>query len=107
MIKKRNIALAILFTIITFGIYGIYWFVCLTNDSNTINPEEKTAGGGMAILFSIITAGIYLYYWAYKLGKKIKESGVLYLILYLFGFGWLVFPLAQSEINRHAQTDAE
>lgn len=41
--KKRNIALAIVFTIITFGIYGIYWFVCLTNDSNRMNSAEATA----------------------------------------------------------------
>lgn len=32
--KKRNIVLAVVFTIITLGIYGIYRFVCLTNDSN-------------------------------------------------------------------------
>ena len=32
MIKQRNIALCIVFSIITFGIYALYWFVCLTND---------------------------------------------------------------------------
>ena len=30
--KNRNIALCIIFSIITFGIYGIYWFICLTNE---------------------------------------------------------------------------
>ena len=65
--KKRNVGLAVLFSIITFGIYGIYWFVCLTNDSNTINPEEKTASGGLAIVLSLLTFGIYGIYWNYKL----------------------------------------
>ena len=69
--KKRNIALAIVFTIITFGIYGIYWFVCLTNDSNRMNSAEATASGGMAVLFTIITFGIYSFYCAYKLWKKV------------------------------------
>lgn len=99
--KKRNIVLAILFTIITFGIYGIYWFVCLTNDSNTINPEKKTASGGLAILFTLISFGIYGFYWNYKLGVKLTGGGALYLILSLIGFGWVNYILAQSEINKH------
>lgn len=32
--KKRNIALSIIFTLITCGIYGLYWFVCLTDETN-------------------------------------------------------------------------
>ena len=42
--KKRSIGLAILFSIITFGIYGLYWFVCLTNDSNTIKNRKRRHG---------------------------------------------------------------
>ncbi len=99
--KKRSIGLAILFTIITFGIYGIYWFICLTNDSNEINPENKTASGGLAFLFTLISFGIYGIYWNYKLGVKLTGSGVLYLILSLIGFGWVNYILAQSEINKH------
>ena len=99
--KKRNLALAILFSIITFGIYAIYWRICITNDSNEICPSEATASGGMAILFSIITLGIYNFYWTYKLGVKLKGSGGLYLVLFILGFGWINFLLAQSEINKY------
>lgn len=104
--KKRNIGLAVLFSIITLGIYGIYWYVCLTNDSNTINPEEKTAGGGLAILLTIVTFGIYSYYWNYKLGKKLTGSGTLYVILTLFGLGFINYILAQSEINKYIEKSA-
>lgn len=103
MIKKRNIVLAVIFSIITFGIYGIYWFICLTNDSNKLNPEKATASGGLAILFTIITLGIYSIYWNYKLGEKVGGSGVLYLIISLIGFGWVNCILAQSELNKHAE----
>lgn len=100
VMKKRNVALAIIFTIITFGIYGIYWFVCLTNDSNTLCPEQKTASGGLAFLFTLISFGIYGIYWNYKLGEKVGGSGILYLILSLVGFGWVNYILAQSAINK-------
>lgn len=103
MVKKRSIALAILFSIITLGIYDIYWFICLTNDSNTVCEEHKTAGGWLALLYTCITFGVYGIYWNYKLGQKVSGSGTLYLLLSLFGLGWINFVLAQSELNNHAE----
>ena len=95
--------MAIVFTIITFGIYGIYWFVCLTNDSNRMNSAEATASGGMAVLFTIITFGIYSFYWGnINSGKKVGDSGALYLVLNLFGLGIVNYALAQSKINAAA-----
>ena len=44
--KKRNIALCVIFSIVTLGIYGLYWFVQITNDVNELaGPEKKTSGG--------------------------------------------------------------
>ena len=51
--KKRNVATCIILSIFTFGIYGIYWFVKLTDDSNEIGTSQ-TASGGMAVLFTIL-----------------------------------------------------
>ncbi len=111
MIKERNIALCILYSIITCGIYGIYWFITLTDDTNFVAPETETASGGMAFLYSLITCGIYYYYWSYKLGDKLdtvniskgnstKNYAVLFLILSLLGFGIINYCIAQSELNK-------
>ena len=67
-----------------------------------MNSAEATASGGMAVLFTIITFGIYSFYWAYKLGKKVGDSGALYLVLNLFGLGIVNYALAQSKINAAA-----
>ncbi len=32
--KQRSIGMCILLTIVTCGIYGLYWFVCITDDTN-------------------------------------------------------------------------
>ena len=112
MIQRRNIALAIIFTIITCGIYGIYWFVCLTNDCNTVSNDPNGTSGGVAFLLSIVTCGIYGLYWAYKCGEKLDNAklqrgipasngGVLYLILYIFG-GIIAYALIQNELNKFA-----
>ena len=72
MIKERNIVLCIIFTILTCGIYSIYWTVKLNNEllqmSNTEGPS-----GGMVILFTILTCGIYSYFWLWKMGACIDK----------------------------------
>lgn len=112
MVKEKNIALCIIFSIITCGIYGIYWFVTLTDDTNTIAGEADGTSGVVAFLLTVVTCGIYGLYWAYKCGEKIdiahqnrgessSNGGVLYLILFLFG-GIIAYALIQNEINKFA-----
>ncbi len=111
MIQKRSIAACIVLSIFTCGIYGLYWFVVLTDDTNRMleNAQNETSGG-MALLFTIITCGIYGLYWMYKEGEKIDRiktsrgipsgnSGILYLILGLVGFSIISYALIQNELN--------
>ena len=104
--KKRSIAGCIILTFVTFGIYGIYWFVKLTNETNRPAPEEATMSGGLAFLVTLCTLGIYGLYWGYKLGKKMdiisgkeSNSGIIYLLLTLLGLGIIAEALAQNELN--------
>lgn len=41
MIKQRNIGICILLSIVTCGIYGLYWFVVLTDDINQESGEDR------------------------------------------------------------------
>ena len=113
MIERRNIAVCIVLTLVTCGIYGIYWIVCLTNDVNTVSGDVNGTSGGMVVLLTIVTCGIYGIYWAYKQGEKLdftknnrgipsSNSGVLYLILQIFGFGIIAYALMQHELNKLA-----
>ena len=113
MVQQKNIALCIVLSLVTCGIYGIYWFITLTNDLNTATGEEGTSGG-VAFLLSLVTCSIYMYYWAFKCGEKVYKirqqngeaggsNGVLYLILCLFGLGIVTYALVQSELNKVAQ----
>jgi uncharacterized membrane protein YbjE (DUF340 family) len=109
MIKNRNIALCIFFSIITCGIYAIYWLVMLNSEMNRLTPEDSfQTGSGLVILFSIITCGIYGIYWAFKMGQKMNilkndnSNHVLFLVLELIGLGIVNMGLMQAEINRHA-----
>ena len=113
MVTKRNIALCIVFSIITCGIYDLYWFVVLTDETNNVSNDNDGTSGGVALLLSIVTCGIYGLYWAYKQGEKLDKakndrgiqasnSGILYLILGLLGFGIIAYALMQDSLNKLA-----
>ena len=53
MIKERSIVLYIILSIITCGIFGLYWFVCITEDTNAAADVAGTSGG-LALLLSLI-----------------------------------------------------
>ena len=107
-IKNRNIAVCIILSIVTLGIYGIYWFIKMTDESNALAPNNATTSGGKAFLLTLVTCGIYGIYWVYKLGNKMGEmnggndQGILFLILSLFGLSIVAQCMAQAEINKHA-----
>ncbi len=108
-IKQRGVAAAIILSIVTIGIYGIYWFIKLTDETNALaKPEHKTTSGGKAFLLTLVTFGIYGIYWAYKMGQKMgdmnggNDQSVVFLLLSLFGLSIVAYAMAQSELNRHA-----
>lgn len=107
--KERNVAVSVILCFVTCGIYQLFWLYSLTDDVNYAFGEADTSGG-TALLLSIITCHFYTLYWAYKMGEKIdriknesgypsSNSGILYLILVLFGLDIVVFAIMQNELN--------
>ena len=114
MIQKRNIALCIIFTIITCGIYGIYWFVKLHNEAKIVAGETEGTSAGVAFLLTLITCGIYGFYWNYKQGEKIDKAyadrglptgsrSIVYLVLSIFGLSIISYALMQDSLNKIAE----
>ena len=110
MIKRREVGLAIVFTIITCGIYGIYWFIMITDEANHLSGENEMSGG-ISFLLTIVTCGIYKFFWNYKMGKTmmraqenrgmfVNDNSILYLILSIFGLDIISYAIIQSEINK-------
>ena len=111
-IEERNIAMVIILSLITCGIYGIYWFVKMTDEAKQLSSSDN-AGGGLAFVYTLITCGIYTIYWNYKMGKNMYEAGqkyginiednsVIYLVLSLFGLGIVSECLMQNDLNKFA-----
>lgn len=112
-IANRDIVMAVILSIITCGIYGIYWFIVMTDDANVIS-DEQNASGGLAFLYTLLTCGIYGIYWNYKMGQKlfaagqkynkqINDNSILYLILSIFGFAIINYCLIQNDLNKFSE----
>ena len=110
---QRNIAVSIILSLVTCGIYGLYWMYKIVEELNEASENNGTSGG-MVILLSIVTCGIYMFYWMYKAGGYVNtaktrrgmpsdsNSGIIYLVLCIFGLSIVSYCLIQNELNQIA-----
>ena len=112
-IQQRNIVLYVILTLVTCGLFGIYWFCTLNDDTNAVSGHPEAPSGVVALLLTIVTCGIYGLFWYYNMGTRIDEakakrgmaggsSGALYLVLALLGLGFVAEIMLQSELNKLA-----
>jgi len=108
IIEKRSVGLAIVLSILTCGIYLIYWEYKIWDSLYKANGQPSNAG--VDVLLSFVTCGIYMIYMFYKGGKMEstafakydlpqKDDSMLYLILGIFGLGIVSFAILQSNLN--------
>ena len=107
--KQRSIPVCIILSLITCGIYSLYWMIVLTDDANRLSGRQRPSGG-TALLLTIVTCGIYGYYWSYQMGEALynakaqrgimaSNNNILYLILEII-FPIIGWSLMQDEINK-------
>lgn len=109
-IAPRNLVTAIILSLITCGIYGMYWLYKLNDEVCEMAGETAETSSGTVVLLTLITCGIYGIYWSYKMGVKQdaiegnnSSRGILYLVISLIGFSIVVYALLQDMINRASE----
>jgi len=108
--KKRSVAGVLIFTIITLGIYYLYW-IYVTSSETQQYLEKKTTSPGLELLLCIITCGFYWFYWIYKYSKiavecqqkaglPTEDNAVINLILGILGLGIISSMILQASLNK-------
>jgi hypothetical protein len=102
--KNRSILMMVILTIVTFGIYGLYWYVVFQDE---LKQQTGEGFGGLGhLLVTLVTFGIYGIYWQYAAGKRLAKQGaddwsIFYLILpFIGGLGALNPFLMQHQANK-------
>ena len=110
--KERNIAVAIILSFVTCGIYAIIWFIELTDELKAVSGDQDMQSGVIAFLLTLVTCGIYGFFWAYQIGKasetiktkldkQTNEISILYIILYALGLSIVIYALSQNDLNEY------
>lgn len=118
MLQRREIVLCVVLSIVTCGIYGLYWLYRLNEDSKLAAGDEGAMNGGLVILLSIVTCNIFLIYWWWTMGKRMmtaqqnagtqaEDRSILYLVLSLLGVGIVNYCLVQNDLNAIADGSSE
>jgi len=108
MVKERNPILVILFTVLSCGIYGMYWMYDTSRELNEKGVLEYTPGKMLLfLLLAGCTCGItgFIALWKYseaieKLSKGEKTKAMLFILALFFAPGF--YYLAQAELNKYA-----
>lgn len=106
-IKKRNIVTAIILSIITCGIYAIYWTVCLAREA--VSVKDPADSGVLEIVLMLLISPVGFFLAERKLnegcaakGIQHSDNSIIYLVIGLLGFSIINFCLMQSDLNKIA-----
>jgi len=113
MLLERNIAVYIVLSIVTCGLFAIYWFVVLADDIAILRGQDQPKGI-VDLLLGFITCGIYFIYCMYqyprylveiqhKKGQLINDISVITVVLSIFGLGIVSYAMIQNEVNKLIQ----
>lgn len=103
-IKRRNPLLVVLYTLISFGIYGIVWYV---KTSQELYKNTTTAIKPIKLLFLLIPifGVVYSFFYLWRYCRAVNEltkfnNVVLYLIFLFTGIGGII--ATQIQLNKKA-----
>ncbi len=89
-----------LLSILTFGIYGIYWFIATKNEMNEQGAKIPTAW--------LLVLPIVNIYWSYKYCEgfsttiKKDNNAIVWFLVYMV-VGFVMPAIIQSELNKLAK----
>ncbi len=106
-INKRRIGVCILLSIVTLGIYGIFWLYLLVKNVRAINEDKSDC---VAEMLCLIFVPFYLLYWYITRGNIIKQklaeldvrtesNQLACLFLGFFGLHIVAFAIIQNDFN--------
>ncbi len=111
--QTKNIALSVFLTLITCGIYGLYWLYVIASSFEKENlNSDLSVSPGLFVFISIITCGVFTLFAYYKWGvlapELLKKYNIpcdsnrvlLYLFLFLFGFSIIILCIIQDDFNK-------
>ena len=98
----------LILTIVTCGIYNLYWMYAARSEFQRISGYPDI-NPGLELLLNILCFPFF-FYWIYKFssdiaryqadtGRYVNDTGLINLLLAIFGFGIVSEIIIQSQLN--------
>ncbi len=108
VINKRSIGKCIFFSIITFGIYYIYWMYLIVKNIRVL--EKRHYDSCVGEMLCLMFVPFYMVYWVFTRGNYIKyefnnrnyrvsSDGTMLLVLSLVGLSVVSIAIMQNDFN--------
>ena len=107
-IKPRNIVTAIILTVITCGIYGIYWTIMVAREAVSVKDPADNALLEIILMLFLPFVGYMMVEKKFSEGLAAQgvahqDNSILYLVLALVGLGIVPMCMLQNDLNKCAQ----
>ncbi len=100
---KKNIALSIALSVITLGVYTVFWVKAVTEDVAKLEGTEVNSSLEATMFFIV---PLYAVYWLYEKGKKMAkladdaDMSVIYAVQGFFMLCFFALALIQNQIHK-------
>ena len=113
---RRNVATAVVLSILTCGLYGIYWIYVMANEMNALEENPYGTSGLQVVALTILTFGLDGVYFVYRFGQRMydlsndygiltSDNSIINMVLFLASYfipGAYIVTLAimQNDMNK-------
>ncbi len=74
VLTERSPIMVFVFSVVTLGIYSVYWYSCVYTEWKNLTGETPTGNEfGMDLIFSIVTCGIWAIYVDYRISQELAS----------------------------------
>ena len=106
---RRSVVSVILLSIVTCGIYYLYWIYVTSSDVKTFLGDPNNSPG-VELILCLVTCGLYSIYWFYKYNRLMGEmcaraqmpyndNTILCTVLPIFGLSIVSMAIMQDQLN--------
>ena len=108
-IKQRKLVTCILLSLITCGIYSIYWVIMLAKEAVSVKDPADNAVLEIVLMLFLPFLGVFLTEKKFAEGCAPRgiahsDNSVTYLVLGIFGLGIIGICMLQNDLNKIATT---
>lgn len=103
-IKRRDMLMQVVLFIITFGLYGLYWFYATASDMKTLLNDPDVSPGLLTVFSILPFLNFYAIYKYSDLFEDVSDENMNRWLLFIL---WLVFCpavwfIVQTDLNKKA-----